>query len=99
VPTHDRKTDRRCLLLAHVAVGEYTKVGPKELPPRKPGRGATPYETLVDNLKAPTVYVTTHDGQALPLYVVLYGDLPAPPAPTPVAGSARAASPPPCVVM
>jgi hypothetical protein len=71
--SHEHGRSVRCLLLAHVVVGDTAKVPAQALPPRKPAPGViTAYETLVDDVIHPKTYVTTYDGQALPLYLVCY---------------------------
>lgn len=64
----------RCQILAHVVVGDAVVGHPGEMPPLKPTSSgfSVPFDSFVDSEQAPKVCVTTHDSQALQMYVVLY---------------------------
>lgn len=60
----------RVMVLAHVVLGDATLGAPKLMPPLKDGSRA--FDSFVDAEHRPKLCVTTMDGQALQLYVVLY---------------------------
>ena len=57
-----------------VLTGEYTQGNDKMLttPPKNPSKPQL-YDSTVNNVKNPTVFVTYHDGQAYPEYIVTFG--------------------------
>lgn len=61
----------RVLILAHVVVGDATLGSQGAMPPLKPN-SSKPFDSFVDDEACPKLCVTTMDGQALQLYVVLY---------------------------
>jgi len=64
----------RAMLLGAVLVGETVK-GSQNMypPPVKPhSRNGERYENACDNVEKPAVFVTFKDGQALPIYVMVY---------------------------
>ena len=60
------------MLLCRVIVGEYTRgsYNLKKVPYKKDG--LTQFETLVDDIKHPTIYVVTRDFMALPAYRIRF---------------------------
>ena len=59
---------------AKVLTGEYTQGNDKMLtaPPINPSKPQL-YDSTVNNVKSPTVFVTYHDDQAYPEYTVTFG--------------------------
>ena len=41
-------------------------------PPARPGYGHLPYDSTVDNLRYPEIYVTYKDSQAYPEYLIAF---------------------------
>ena len=75
--------DVQSIFLARVVVGEYCRgekdaLGPAE---RDPGTGAL-YDSTVDNVRDPSIFVTYNDGQAYPEYLVKFKQDGNPPPPT-----------------
>ena len=71
------------IFLARVVVGEYCRGEKDALEPaeRDPGTGAL-YDSTVDNLQNPSIFVTFNDAQAYPEYLIKYtqiGQLPSHP--------------------
>merc|ERR1712070_667982 len=64
----------RAMVLAGVLVGEIVKGSRDEYPaPIKPhSLGGERYDNTCDNVDNPSIFVTYKDGQAVPLYVVIY---------------------------
>ena len=60
------------MLLCKVIVGDVTKgkYNLRKIPYKKDG--VTQFETLVDNVKNPTVYVVTRDFMAVPKYKIWF---------------------------
>jgi len=60
------------MYLARVAVGEFCQGdGSMSVPPTQPGTGdLLPYDTTVDNMRQPEMYVAYHDAQAYPEYLI-----------------------------
>ncbi len=70
------------MFVARVAVG-HSHVGLPStvVPDRRPGSSEGRYDSTVDALPSPSVFVTFHDAQALPEYLVTFSDVtPAEPA-------------------
>lgn len=61
------------VLMCNVICGEWTK-GREEMkvPPPKKGKKYLPYETTVDNVKDPTIFVTYNDDQALATHLISF---------------------------
>ena len=61
------------IFLARVVVGEYCRGEKDALEPaeRDPGTGAL-YDSTVDNVRDPSIFVTYNDGQAYPEYLVKF---------------------------
>jgi poly [ADP-ribose] polymerase 10/14/15 len=68
----DSKSGCRGMFLCKVLVGDYTK-GHSGMtgPPTKPD-GKTQYDSLVDNVSDPKIFVICKDYHAIPLYLILY---------------------------
>ena len=60
------------MYLARVAVGEFCQGDSNmRFPPPQPGTGdLLPYDTTVDNVGQPSMYVAYHDAQAYPEYLL-----------------------------
>ena len=59
------------MFLARVMVGEYCK-GKVDTPALDVYKGNTLYDTTVDNVQDPKIFVTYRDGQAYPQYLIKY---------------------------
>lgn len=61
------------MFVCSVIIGEYTKGTPemKVAPPLTPGSKEV-YDTLVDNVKTPTIFVAMTDAQAYPEYLIKF---------------------------
>ncbi|XP_019641150.1 PREDICTED: poly [ADP-ribose] polymerase 14-like isoform X1 [Branchiostoma belcheri] len=59
---------------ARVIVGEYTagKSGLLEPPPKNPSNAAVRYDSVVDNVKNPSIFVVFHDTDAYPEYHIVF---------------------------
>jgi poly [ADP-ribose] polymerase 10/14/15 len=57
------------VFLCKVAVGSYC-LGKKDAPAPDIKEGSTLYDSTVDNMRDPSIYVTYHDGQAYPDYLL-----------------------------
>lgn len=68
--TPDDKGIQR-MFLCRVIIGEYCQ-GAKDAPAPKVREGHHLYDTTVDNMKSPSIYVTYHDAQAYPEYMVYF---------------------------
>ena len=63
----------RYLFLARVLVGEYTKSDPSYTrPPPKPGTAHDLYDSCVDNVDDPTIFVIFNTKQCYPEFVIKY---------------------------
>ena len=66
----DRK-GRQFLFLCRVAVGDWSKGHNDQLTPAiKPGSGHELFDSTVDHVGSPSIYVTYHDAQAYPEYLL-----------------------------
>lgn len=64
----------RCMYLANVLVGQYT-VGHQNMitpPPKNPNNTTITYDTTVDNVNDPQVFVAYHDSQVYPEYLITF---------------------------
>jgi len=62
----------RMMLYCHILIGEYTKgEGSMTTPPVKQD-GETQYDTLVDNITKPQIFVVCKDHKAIPKYLIKY---------------------------
>ena len=61
------------ILLSKVLVGDHT-IGYKGIrdPPRKPQNHDELFDSVVDNITTPSIYVIFHDAQAYPEYVIKF---------------------------
>ena len=62
------------IYLSLVLTGKYTK-GEKDLkvpPPKDPAKPAELYDSVVDNVDDPTIFVVFHDSQAYPQYLITF---------------------------
>ncbi len=60
------------MLLCSVIVGDFTQGKEKyDTPPRK-GDGVTQYDSMVDNIENPSIFVICRDFHALPLFKITY---------------------------
>jgi poly [ADP-ribose] polymerase 10/14/15 len=69
--TSPNSTGERHMFLCRVLVGEYC-LGRKDQPPPDVRRGTERYDSTVNDLEAPTVFVTYHDSQAYPEYLFTF---------------------------
>ena len=84
IPVRGRRGDR-FMFLARVAVGEAAPGAPGVLvPDRMPGSNRR-YHSTVDSLHNPRIFVTYHDAQALPEYLVTFRESAPAPRPRPSA--------------
>lgn len=62
------------MYLAKVLVGKYTKgeKGMKQPPPIDPDRPELLFDSVVDSIDDPTVFVVFHDDQCYPEYLVTF---------------------------
>ena len=60
------------MFLAVCVVGEYVIGKKDEYPPPLKGDSQLRYETTVNTMADPSIYVTYKDGQAYPLYICSY---------------------------
>ncbi|CAH1781382.1 unnamed protein product [Owenia fusiformis] len=60
------------MYIAKVLTGHYTKGHPDMVVPPKLPSGNDRYDTVVDDFKQPNMYVTFHDSQAYPEYLLAY---------------------------
>ena len=70
----ERSTGKRCMYLASVLVGEFTQgndylIAP---PPKDPKNSTVTYDSTVDNVATPTVFVAFHDNQVYPDYLITF---------------------------
>ena len=66
----------RYMFVCHVIIGEYT-LGNKDMkiaPPLTPGSNAV-FDTLVNHMKPPTIFVALTDAQAYPEYLITFKKL------------------------
>ena len=66
----------RYMFVCRVIIGEYT-LGNKDMktaPPLTPGSNAV-FDTLVENVKSPTIFVALTDAQAYPEYLITFKKL------------------------
>ena len=64
------------MLLNEVLVGEWTLGAPQiAVYPKVPGAESRWYDSLVDNVQAPSIFVVQHSYQAYPAYLISYQDL------------------------
>ena len=72
--TYSRPDDRgnKYMYLARVAVGEFCKgESGMRAPPPQPATGdLLPYDSTVNNMGSPDMYVAYHDAQAYPEYLI-----------------------------
>jgi len=59
------------MFLCRVLVGEYC-LGRKDQPTPDVRMGTGRYDSTVNNLEDPTIFVTCHDSQAYPEYIVTF---------------------------
>ena len=67
------KDGYKYIYISLVLTGEYTK-GDKDMkkpPPKNPSNEAIVYDSLVDNVHNPTMFVAVRDFQAYPQYLVV----------------------------
>jgi poly [ADP-ribose] polymerase 10/14/15 len=67
-------TGKRCVYLASVLAGEYAQ-GHQDMitaPPKNPNNATITYDTVVDNVTNPSVYVVFHDTQNYPDYLITF---------------------------
>ena len=69
----DLPTGQRQMLLVDVVVGRYTQ-GAKGMKtcPLVPGEQFTRFNSLVNNVRNPAIFVVQHSNQAYPKYVITY---------------------------
>ena len=66
-------TGHRCMYLARVLAGEYTKGRQGMITPPPKGSDATDvYDTVVDNCTDPTIFVVFYDNQCYPDYLITF---------------------------
>ena len=66
-------TGHRCMYLARVLAGEYTKGRQGMITPPPKGSDATDvYDTVVDNRTDPTIFVVFYDNQCYPDYLITF---------------------------
>jgi len=69
----ERGTGHRRMLLADVVTGRYTQGNPEmKVPPRINATSPDNYDSTVDNISNPSMYVVFKDGSVYPLYVLTY---------------------------
>ena len=69
----DRSRGRRYMYYTRVAVGEYTNGAPGMLvPPRKGKRSNDSYDSVVNNVNNPTIFVLFYDNQYYPEYLITF---------------------------
>ena len=70
----DDGSGHKHMYLAKVLVGEYTKgvKGMKEPPPKDPNDETIKYDSAVDDVKTPIMFVVFYDGQAYPEYLITF---------------------------
>ncbi len=63
----------RYMFVCRVIIGEYTRgnKGMKTAPPLTTGSNAV-FDTLVDHVKSPTIFVAMSDAQAYPEYLITF---------------------------
>ena len=63
----------RCMFLADVVVGEHCIGDPSfKVPPLKPGFSTERFDSVVDTLPDPSVFVIFKDASAYPTYLISY---------------------------
>jgi hypothetical protein len=70
----ERLVDTKCMFLANIIVGDMG-VGSHERPqaPKIPGsQTARRYDTLTDKQEDPAIFVSTHDDQCYPAYLLCF---------------------------
>ncbi len=68
----DRSRQRR-IYMCKVLTGEYTQGSPgMKLLPSKPGKKDDIFDSLVDNVFDPSIFVIFHDTQAYPEYLITF---------------------------
>ena len=69
----DPTTNKRYMYYARVAVGEYA-VGNSSMlvPPQKGGRSGDSYDSTVNNVGNPTIFVLFYDNQYYPEYLITF---------------------------
>ncbi len=69
----DSSSGLRYMFVCTVIIGEYTrgKEDMKTAPPLTPGSNEV-FDTLVDNVKSPTIFVALTDAQAYPEYLITF---------------------------
>ena len=62
------------MFVAHVLVGKYTagQSGMLAPPPKDSTRPEILYDSVVDNVRRPTIYVVFHDTQCYPAYLISF---------------------------
>ena len=62
------------MYLAKVLVGKYTagKQGMKRPPPIDPNKPEILYDSVVNNKDNPTIFLTFHDSQSYPEYIITF---------------------------
>ena len=69
----DPTTSKRYMYVARVAVGEYTKGNSSMLvPPTKGGGSSDSYDSVVNNMSDPTIFVMFYDNQYYPEYLITF---------------------------
>lgn len=69
----DPTTSKRYMYVAKVAVGEYAKGDSSMLvPPQKGGNSNDPYDSVVNNIPNPTIFVMFYDNQYYPEYLITF---------------------------
>jgi poly [ADP-ribose] polymerase 10/14/15 len=69
--TSPNSSGERHMFLCRVLVGEYC-LGREDQPTPDVRRGTELYDSTVNNLEAPTIFVTYHDSQSYPEYIVTF---------------------------
>lgn len=67
------ESDVKSMFLARLLIGEYTKGSPSYVrPPRKDNRGISLFDSCVDNVANPSIYVIFERQQIYPEYLLQY---------------------------